>query len=416
LLLPRPEECIKWLFLPISFVLGVWSLGGIDEAEVWRAAVVFFALEYLIYEARYQWNDIRGYASDSDHPESALRGRLPLGRTLRECQRNVVASLAVAGIRILTAVALGVALGERFLVPILALLALVIVIAAVYEWLRARVDGTNPPNDEGRRLVVGVWIWVGSGYALRGGTGLWLAGFSLADPVVLLTIPMFVAFGVMFVTLTWVVEALSHCTRVGSTDAPLREVTYSVGLAAKRHLRELLQYLDLNAKEGELDNEPDCRDVYALATRGVTRAPWNFALGISAPLCGAAGVALATGGGLTAAQWPFAAAAAVFSAAGALALVNAQKTSWRLFVVALVALALGSLGMMPEIGGPALSMVPWLVVSGTYVGFRAQSYESLHAGMKPLLDGLGSAYLLLLQRCVGPSTARLIGLSKRTSD
>ncbi|MEX1141478.1 MAG: hypothetical protein WD993_08565 [Thermoleophilaceae bacterium] len=415
LLLPRRQECIKWLFVPISLGLGAWSLGGVSGDDLWRAAVVFFALEYLIYEARYQWNDIRGYASDIEHPERSARGRLPGGRTQAERQRNVIASLSVAALRIVLALALGLALGGRYLAPIVVLMGLVLGVAAVYEWLRARVDGTAPWTSDGRWLVVGVWSWVGAGYALRGVTGLWLAGFALSDPVILLAAPMFVAFGVMFVTLTWALEALSHCRREPSSSGRLEKVRYSPRLASKLHLRGLLRYLGFRSTAGESELQPDCRDLRALEPYGVVRSPWNVAVGVAAPLCGAAGVALANHGDLGAEQWPLAAAAAVIAAAGAVGLMRVPSTIWRVAVAATVAAVLGGIGMMPELGAAPLNVLPWLVIAGTYVGFRAQSFESLNAGLSPLVEAVAAAYVAVLAFCVGRSTARLLGLPERAS-
>ncbi len=77
LLLPRPQDSIKWLFVPGMFGLGVLSAGGTSASEATRAAAVWAVLELLVYQARYQWNDMRGFFSDQEHRANKDRQRLP---------------------------------------------------------------------------------------------------------------------------------------------------------------------------------------------------------------------------------------------------------------------------------------------------------------------------------------------------
>jgi hypothetical protein len=404
LLLPRVEECVKWLFMLISFVLGALAADGVDRATVVRAAVVFVAFEYLIYEARYQWNDVRGYKPDSEHPERAVRRRLPVGATTRERRRNVAASLGVAILRVLAAGGLALAFGSDVLVPVAVLAVLVFLVARVYESLRSRLEAKGANDRTVARYAIAVWTWVGVGYAIRGGAGLWLAGFTLDSQVLLLAIPMFVAYGTMFVTLTWVLEALSHYTR----DAD--RLRASKELAGKHHLRLLVPYLDIEAStEGDTNG---CRTMYALKPRGAIWAPWNIALLVAAPLSAAAGLALAAAGDLSLAQLPFVAAAAVIAAAGACGLLRMPDERWRPAAVVATASILGGLGFVADLEAPALALLPWLVVSATYVGFRLQSYDSLHAGIRPIVERGVAVYTSLLRRLVGPATAPMIGLAE----
>src|SRR3954467_4980906 len=108
LLLPRPGDLVKaWIF-PACFLLGVLAEEGASGREVLRAALVWAALELLLYQARYQWNDIRGFEADQRHPERAARGRLP-GPPSRG-RAHIRASAAVAAARLGLAAALALAL------------------------------------------------------------------------------------------------------------------------------------------------------------------------------------------------------------------------------------------------------------------------------------------------------------------
>src|SRR3954454_25121570 len=62
LLLPRPKDTVKWWILPLGFGLGSLAAPALTSAQVVRALVVWALLELLIYQARYQWNDVRGFA------------------------------------------------------------------------------------------------------------------------------------------------------------------------------------------------------------------------------------------------------------------------------------------------------------------------------------------------------------------
>jgi hypothetical protein len=418
LLLPRVEECVKWLFLLASFGLGAWALGGIEKETAIHAGVVFIAFEYLLYEARYQWNDVRGYKSDSKHPERSVRRRLPMGSTPLKSRRNVIASLIVALLRVLAAIALGIAFGNEVLVPVLVLILLVFGVAGVYERLRLRLEAKNDGDDGTSRDVVAVWTWVGVGYAIRGGAGLWLAGFALDSPVLLLAVPMFVAYGSMFVTLTWVLEALSLCAHPEEEsgddgDDWKKNVTYTEALSDKHHLRLLLPYVDIEATEGPSGLEPNSRKKTALKSTGKVRAPWNAATVAAAPLSAAAGFALAGAGQFPSGSLPFVFAGMAVAIIGACAMAVMPSARWRPATVVATASILGTLGFIADLQTPLLACVPWLVVGATYFWFRDQSYDTLHAGARPLVECAAHAYTAILRLCAGPATADLIGLPKK---
>ena len=76
---PRPETWAKALIAPACFVLAATSTGRLGDWK--RFVVLWLVLEFLIYAARYQWNDIRGIDADLRHAERTARSRLPVGTT-----------------------------------------------------------------------------------------------------------------------------------------------------------------------------------------------------------------------------------------------------------------------------------------------------------------------------------------------
>ena len=160
LIFPRPEDWIKWLVAPGVFLAVGWSCGDLSRWSTFLE--LWLVLEYLIYAARYQWNDVRGIDEDSLHSERQARRRLPAGPAQRT-RRNVLISLAVAIGRVVVAVVVGQALG--LLRPVLVLLATVLSIAIIYEMLRSRRPSPEPTRPT--PTVAAIWSIVGLGYGIR---------------------------------------------------------------------------------------------------------------------------------------------------------------------------------------------------------------------------------------------------------
>ena len=119
LLMPRADEWVKWLIAPGAFIVTAWAIGAFRNWP--QFILVWLILEYLIYEARYQWNDIRGLHEDTDHPQSSARRRLPGGRHAR---RNILASGLVGVLRLV--LALCIAAIAHLLAPVTLLIGLTI--------------------------------------------------------------------------------------------------------------------------------------------------------------------------------------------------------------------------------------------------------------------------------------------------
>ena len=121
-------------------------------------------------------------------------------------------------------------------------------------------------------IAVAIWLAVGLGYVLRAAVACWLIGIGLDDARMWLVAGTFGAFGVMFVMLTWALEASSYCRKFGG------EIQYAPELRSKPHIAALLPYAGEpvvpgrhNKDHADYGNEP------MLELRGRLISPWNIA-------------------------------------------------------------------------------------------------------------------------------------------
>ena len=285
LLYPRPDAWAKALIAPACFLLAASSSGHFGNWD--RFLVLWLVLELLIYAARYQWNDIQGIEGDQRHPEVHARSRLPGGTTAQARRRSIRLSQGAAALRVLAALLIGVLTGSAR--EVLLLTGAVFAIAAAYEFLRALSARRSPVP--GRAQVIAVWLVVGLGYLVRGGLGLSAAGLAWGSLAMVAGLACVMSFGIMFVLLTWVLEATSYCAADAGGGWHARP-----DLAAKPHLAALLrQGLGRPILTGSIlpGQGRYCGADRVLRDGGRLSAPWNLAL-LAAAVSGAAeGVALA---------------------------------------------------------------------------------------------------------------------------
>jgi hypothetical protein len=413
LIFPRPEDWIKWLIAPGVFLAVAWSFGYLSR---WRTfAELWLVLEYLIYQARYQWNDVRGVDEDLKHGERRARRRLPGGSPHR-IRRNVLISLAVAAVRLILAAVIGAAVGE--LGPVLVLMALVLLIGSMYEGLRSRPGPSVPSGNRPTPTIIGIWSAVGLGYGIRAGLGLIAGGLSITAPLAWIGIFSFVALGIMFVTFTWVLEAASSCYKQSGVW------TVKANAVLKPHLRALLGYVPITlAGQGEISYslEEDGGVLAILKGRAQVKSPWNLALTVSSALGGALGVGLAH----AASSYLAEVIAVSVSVLGAALLCRAQSQSARLALSVGTALVLtGSIGAFGQWPVCVLVAAPWLTVSLLYYVFRGSSYRDLKEFGPRVLMAIASVRIViklwpgLLHVLVGDKTWIAAGFagSRDTSD
>ena len=163
----------------------------------------------LIYQARYQWNDIRGFDSDQAHPDVCRRGRLP--GPVSRARPHKRASALVAGLRLVLAGLIGLLLpsGHR-LVLVAELGVAVFAIGFVYERIKDRATRAGGRPDATRLSVFALWFVVGGGYAIRGLAGLALTVDIPRRPLLGLAAGAALwTYGIAFVTSRWAIESLA---------------------------------------------------------------------------------------------------------------------------------------------------------------------------------------------------------------
>ena len=368
LLLPRPKDAVKWWIFPIAFAYGAAASGGVSDQQLLRALLGWVALELLIYQARYQWNDIRGFDADQRHPDAGARGRLP--GPLEAGRRNKAACWAVAVFRLALAAALALAFPSLdLLAPLAALAAAVFAVAVLYEVLRSAATGRGGSRSTPvTPVIASLWLVVGGGYAVRGVAGLGF-GFDLAEKPAAAVAAMIAlwAFGVAFVTGRWAIESLAFANMDGDalTWRARRE-------QAREHTLALTRWLPTRVPGGIRS----LRDWRPLLVSGPA-TPWNAAAIVSAGAAGALGRIVAgpadVGG------------VAACVALGVLLAMIVIAPTWGAGVAWVLAAAAVTVGAaLADVPRPGLATLPWIVLVGSHLFFSAQSLTTLGHPLRAL--------------------------------
>ncbi|QBS39072.1 hypothetical protein DMB37_02050 [Nocardia sp. CS682] len=176
LLLPRPMDLSKALFFPIGTLTLIVMQPSVLEVPYFvpRMLVLWFILEILIYQGRYQLNDLRGLDEDQVSPNAAQRGRIPT----RAAGLRVAAyaTLGAIGARVVLTVILCGLPFVSFFHHVIPLAAGVLAIAVLYEGIRSvernRFDACDPRRHGPPIIGWLVVAAVGLGYPLRAFLGL----------------------------------------------------------------------------------------------------------------------------------------------------------------------------------------------------------------------------------------------------
>ena len=373
LLLPRPGDLVKWTIAPGAYLAAVVSTG--DVAGWPNFLFMWLILEYLLYSARYQWNDLRGWGDDLLHTERLARARLPRPGSEQGAERIAAASAAVAMVRIGAALVLGLLSGQVW--QVVAMAVSIFGVAAGYEWLRARAAAGG-----GRAIVVMIWVVVGLGYPIRASVGLGVGGIGVMAPAFAVGLVYFAALGVMFVLLTWALDATSYCV-VGPAGKFCPDPDKAID--RKPHLAHLLPYLEpLTAPGDDAFVNQQAGRLPLLSHRRARWAPWNFAFCCAAVAGNALGVLLVYGPTRPSA-WIATYVVVVLGIAG---MVESGGNVGRLVTYLLTAGALMFVFVLVGRWQSVLLPLPWIVTGLLYISFRSGSYHDLMHAMGNAAQGL----------------------------
>ena len=397
IILPRPSESVKFLFLPAGALLGILVYGS-DNFDVYVLLLGILGFEFFLYQVRYLFNDLRGAASDADHPQL-------LGRPDYTISSNAKAAVANMIVRLVAALSVAGALwynwGSSLGVALLSAYVAVVAVTSVYEILRSSTAVQRDFLTRPTRLMWLLYVWVGLGYGIRVMLGTVLAtGGSLRTSMTLIVL-LGTAFGIMFVTMTWTLQSTKFRnppTELAEYPANIQTKGHFVPLfavAAQLHLKQRERQGILHPDTGDIfDNgvqgSPDCRenglggsrlnsfaDVPAsldafeapLRRSSSLMHPWNLSAVIALASSAAIGGLIVDGGVLSA-----------LAIGGPIGLLLSGLLVWLPRVAGVVASAL----LLASLASPwvatlerFLATMPGSVVALTYLAFRFNSAAKL---------------------------------------
>ena len=298
LTIPRPDDLLKIFYTVLGLLAGIGSTANwaaLTLADWATLALVVLIVELLLYQARYQWNDVRGRGEDLSAPSREERGRLPEGLAH--------VSMFVAVVRIYTAFALAFLTSEitssddPSRTDIRTVLDLTVVrellpnvgwwtggifgLAVAYETWRGVLRRRGACSTPQLTLLL---CLVSLGYPLRFGIGWWSAG-AYIDSTFWLYIVFTFGLGIATVSLPWTMEAMTYC-RIEVEKRAHRDVQVVTGvdpaIRTKPHLLRLLQVTGIASRNPATSLNPNGRGIATIAAAMPrTVAPWMFGVHVS---------------------------------------------------------------------------------------------------------------------------------------
>lgn len=162
---PRIKDLQKPLLLVIGFFSGLFfqnRLGGYPFP--WRKfLLMLLILDVLVYQARFQWNDLRGLEEDA-----YKTNRLPMNK--RHPQNAIIASIVIMFFKLTIAGVLVLLFGGDIKDQLLLCSFSIIILAILYEHQRKK----NKKSSSKMGNIV-LFVLVSLGYPLRFFCGFWIA-------------------------------------------------------------------------------------------------------------------------------------------------------------------------------------------------------------------------------------------------
>lgn len=164
-LYPRPGDALKALFVLEGslFAIAAGAYLNVDiQDKVVLTIITLLVIDVLVYQARYQINDIRGAEEDPQNPQAKNKKRMPringsLELSVRISLCVALAKLALAGAII---VAVWINIGQGNAIALIVGSALVLLLAAFYESAREKTSRSfqEIKDDTNRALLSRTWL------------------------------------------------------------------------------------------------------------------------------------------------------------------------------------------------------------------------------------------------------------------
>ena len=398
LFLPRFETIPKSLFALVAFCV----TASVTDFWQWKHfLLLWIILEYFIYSARYQWNDLRDFEADRKHPSWDIRGRLPSARDSSGTSRNILLSIIVVILRLAAAAFIGYTTHTLDQVGLLA--GTVFAIGICYEVVRARLSITTLFSGRHDRILsVIIWLALGPGYAVRGAVGFLTAGLSWTNPALYLGLSALMAVGIMGALLSWLLDTSSYF--LVSPDG-----TWHIkpSQSIKRpHLWILVQYAPVSISTDQSQGKMrEAKEDKFLSHASAGWAPWNLAFVFACVLASEFCVFLTDRRTVTAASYSMIGAVTI---AGAVSIVYCSKQWQRFAVTGLFAGLVTFIAFKNNVPDWSLVGVSWLAVSTFYISFCGMSFLEMMQALPKLRNLLIKSGLSLFKMMFGSAAIRYL--------
>jgi hypothetical protein len=225
---------------------------------------------------------------------------------------------------------------------------------------------------------------------------------------VMLAMLAFAAFGIVFVTMTWVLDGSSYCYE----NPAAGRFDFMPALLRQPQLASLLPFLGGTPGSAVPNGGPLLgADVRALRAKSRIMTPWNLGLLWSGAFVGAFGLSVVH----VPVRQPWAnmsvASGGIVGLLAVLPLILAHRSLYRWLIVVAAAVFAG-VTLWPLVHmGAVLVILPWVFFAAVYSWFRGQSWTTLQAGPRPVINRARRLVQLGGMAFVGERTAALMAQS-----
>ena len=261
LIYPKIQDVQKHLLIILGFICGVhfFNVEWKDYCKNLIFAVII--IDFLLYQARYQLNDIRGLEEDG---EVGCKNRL-LSDDTDNPEHIIRLSLGVAFVKIIVALLLTIAFGGEVKELLLVSMLILLGVTVAYEFVRKK------------QQTKWIYFWVGSGYPLRFFVGFFVIMPQnwriLSQPQIICLLLALWSYGTFAAMLSWCNQVSEYMSDYYNREGILPP-NYK-----KKHFKEIQDILEERYRKAEKTSRN--KKILPLREKGGIFDPWNVAF-----LCG----------------------------------------------------------------------------------------------------------------------------------